>query len=353
MRGLTLRITNTSSTRVAIADIDGSVSLALGESVELLYTSDVQQSLEYGTINALLTSRVLTAQFISGSLLSQAPIGSTLVGATPTLAGIRGLVPTPATTDRTKYLKGDGSWSTVSAFSVGAIPENILTSQGDLIVRGVTKAERLPLGTLGQVLRSGVVQVEWVDAVDSGLLADIPTPASYNAGRFYWATDVSKLYVCYYNGATYAWWDFAGGSGGGAWDTFPTGGVPSFVVDVTHIGRAAVGVDPGSSIPVGIQFQVLGASLFTRTFIEQTWAPDPDQAGSTQLRGELTDKGLYSKPDGYSERRVDLPGLARKTIPTPEDIIIPDGSQYICAGVFTLQGIATITLQGDADLVVL
>lgn len=37
------------------------------------------------------------------------------VGATASVTGIEGLVPAPATTDTNKYLKGDGTWATVSA----------------------------------------------------------------------------------------------------------------------------------------------------------------------------------------------------------------------------------------------
>ena len=35
-------------------------------------------------------------------------------GATASTAGVHGLVPAPAAGDETKYLKGDGTWSTVS-----------------------------------------------------------------------------------------------------------------------------------------------------------------------------------------------------------------------------------------------
>lgn len=352
MRGLTLQITNNTSNPLTITDITGLTTFAAGETKDALYTDEVQNSLEYGRLNSLVITGSVTVSFVSGTNLSQAPIGRTFTGASPITMGERGLVPQVAIAQRTYYLKGDGTWGPITTLGLGAIPQSVLTTQGDLIVRGVTTAERLPLGSLGYILRSGPVTAQWANLAASGLLANRPSAAEYYAGSFYWATDATKLYVCYDDSTTYNWWDLGAGVGG-AWDTFPTGGIPSFTVDVTHVGRAAVGVDPSSSIPAGIQFQVLGSSLFTRTFTQQTGAPDPDQIGSTQIRGELTDKGLYSKPDGYSERRMDLPGLARKTIPTPEGIIIPDGSQYICAGVFTLQGVATITLQGDADLVVL
>ena len=351
MRGLTLRLANPTATRANITDIPGVTGVGPGETIEVLYTDAVQQSLEYGTLNRYLTSGGLTATFVSGSILSRSPMGSTMVGATPTTDGVRGLVPTPTVADRDRYLKGDGTWYGVTALTIGAVPEAKLTTQGDLLFRGITTSERLPIGTLGQVLRSGVVNPQWQSNATAGLLASRPSPGPLYAGTYYWATDSSALYGCYYNGTTYAW--SALGNAGSAWDTFPTGGTPTFAADITHVGRAAVGVSPASSIPAGIQFQVLGSSQHTRVFVSQSGSPAADQPSATQLRGNTADKGLYVKPEGYGERRVDLPGLTRRTIPTPEAITIPDGSQYLCQGRFTLQGVATLTLQGDSTLVVL
>lgn len=402
MRGLTLRVTNPTATRANLTDIVGVSGVAPGETIEVLYTNDVQQSLEFGTLNTYLTSGGLTATFVSGSVLSRAPMGSTLVGATPTTDGVRGLVPRPAIADRDRYLKGDGTWNGVTALTIGAVPEAKLTTQGDLLFRGVTTSERLPLGTLGQVLRAGLVNPQWHDNTYVGTFAGRPLPDATYAGSLYWATDSHTLYICYYDGTSWVWSPLSAGGFswagewdslvaytanqavrrlgnayvsltantnsppednptdwspmtdvGAGWDTFPTGGVPGFMSDITHVGRAAVGVNPSSSIPVGIQFQVRGAALHSVSYIVQTGGSDPDVAGATQIRASSVDGGVYSKPLGLPERRMDLPGLARKAIPASETVVIPNGSQYIAVDSFSLGAGASLVLEGDASLEVL
>lgn len=354
MRGLTLRVTNTSLTVQVIVDLPAQAVLVPGEIRELLYTDEVQSSLEYGSINNLLVAAKITAQFVSGTDLSQAPIGRMFTGATPTQVGIRGLVPTASPTERAFYLKGDGTWSNVTPFGIGAVPESKLTAQGDLLVRGVTTSERLPIGNLGDALRVGLIGPQWQDVSLAGLLAARPAPSAFYAGVLFYATDATTLEICYDNGAGYAWGLTGGGGGGGngGWDTFPTGGSPTFPGDITHIGRASVGVLPSSAIKAGIQFEVLGASFLTKAFVSETTF-DADQAGATQLRADALDGGLYVRPEGQTERRADLPSLARKLIPAGETVIIPNGSQYICSDSITLAAGATLVLQGDADLVVL
>lgn len=75
MRGLTLRLTNISASPLALADLPGQTILGPGETRELLYTSEVQVSLEYGSINGLIVSGRVAAQFVSGTVLNQAPVG--------------------------------------------------------------------------------------------------------------------------------------------------------------------------------------------------------------------------------------------------------------------------------------
>ena len=202
MRGLTLRVTNPTATRAYLTDIVGVSGVAPGETIEVLYTNDVQQSLEFGTLNTYLTNGGLTATFVSGSVLSRSPMGSTMVGATPTTDGVRGLVPRPAIADRDRFLKGDATWGGVTPLTIGAVPESKLTTQGDLLFRGITTSERLPLGTLGQVLRAGLVHPQWQDNTYVGTLAGRPLPDATYAGSYYWGTDSLTLYVCYYNGTS-------------------------------------------------------------------------------------------------------------------------------------------------------
>jgi hypothetical protein len=223
MRGLTLRVTNLTSAPLTITDVTGLATFGPREIRDILYTDEVMASLEYGRLGVLLVAGSMTAQFISGTYLSQAPIGRTFTGATPTVAGERGLVPTAPVANRGAYLKGDGTWSDVVPTGIGAVPESKLTTQGDLLVRGLTTSERLPLGTIGQILRAGVVQPNWLDGALSGILIDRPSPGPIYAGVLYWATDQpvgSQLSVCYSTGTGYGWFTFGSGGGGGNTNTF-------------------------------------------------------------------------------------------------------------------------------------
>jgi hypothetical protein len=218
MRGLTLRLTNISASPLALADLPSQTILGPGETRELLYTSEVQVSLEYGSINGYLVSGRVTVQFVSGTVLNQAPVGRTYIGATPSTEGGRGLVPPAAIADREGHLKADGTWTKITPAAIGAIPQSLLTAQGDTLFRGVTTTERLPLGTLGQVYRAGVVNPEWLDAAKAGLLSARPLPGPTLAGVLYWATDQppgSQLSICYFNGGGYGWLNLGTGGGGG------------------------------------------------------------------------------------------------------------------------------------------
>lgn len=205
MRGLTLRVTNSTSGTLTVSDVPGFAPLAPGETRDLLYTNEVQNSLEYGRLNGYLISGSVASQFVSGTLLNQAPVGRTFTGASPTAEGTPGLVPSAPVVNRGNYLKADGTWSGVTPFSIGAIPQSLLTAQGDLLVRGLTTTERLPLGTLGQAFRAGVTSPEWRDTGLSGTFAARPSPGAYYSGMFYWSTDLSEITLCYYNGTAYAW----------------------------------------------------------------------------------------------------------------------------------------------------
>ena len=222
MRGLTLRLTNISASPLALADLPGQTILGPGETRELLYTSEMQVSLEYGSINGYLLAGRISVQFVSGTTLNQAPVGRTYIGATPSTEGGRGLVPPAAIADRGGYLKADGTWGGITPASIGAIPQSVLTAQGDTLFRGVTTTERLPLGTLGQVYRAGVVNPEWLDAAKAGLLSARPLPGPTLAGVLYWATDQppgSQLSICYFDGGGYGWLNLGTGGGGGNTNT--------------------------------------------------------------------------------------------------------------------------------------
>jgi hypothetical protein len=313
MRGLTLRVTNTSATAQSFADLPTQPILAVGESRELLYSDDVQASLEYGSINALVLAGKVSVQFTNGTTLSQAAIGRTFTGATPTTAGTPGLVPTAQPASRTAYLKGDGTWTGITPTAIGAVPEAKYTTQGDLLFRGVTTSERLPLGTLGQSLRAGVVNPEWGSTTLSGTLASRPTAGPYYQGVFYWATDTVSLTVCYYNGTAWGWSPL--GSGG-----------------VLGITRKVIPDPEVVTVPDGCQYLVYDSITFLG-------------AASMVLLGNA-DLVILDEPNI-------IPGYTRKEIPANEQVIIPNGGQYLVEGSLTLFGTATLTLQGNADLVIL
>lgn len=207
MRGLTLRVTNNTTAPLTISDVTGLETFAAGETRNILYTSEIQASLEYGRLNSLITSGAITVSFVSGTNLNQAPIGRTFTGASPVATGDRGLVPQAAIAQRTYYLRGDGTWSPITSLGIGAIPQSLLTTPGDLIVRGLTTAERLPLGSLGYVLRSGPVTAQWAAMAASGTTAARPSPTGYYSGTFYWTTDAPALFVCAHDGTAWLWYD--------------------------------------------------------------------------------------------------------------------------------------------------
>lgn len=218
MRGLTLQVTNTTNRSISVVDLSGRVHIPAGGTVELLYTSEVQQSLEYGSLNGFLIKGTLTAKFSSGTLLNRSPVGATVTGAGATTDGERGLVPKPQAGDREKFLKGDGSWSGVTAESVGAIQASLLTTPGDTLARGPTAPVRVPHGTVGQAYRQGTTVPSWQDVALSGLHVHRPLAGASYAGVLYWSTDEpsgSQLSICYFNGGGYDWLVLGTGGGGG------------------------------------------------------------------------------------------------------------------------------------------
>ena len=315
MRGLTLRVSNLTTAAQAFADLPAQPVLLPGEARELLYTNDVQASLEYGSINALVISGKVAVQFSNGTNLAQAAIGRTFTGATPTTAGTPGLVPTAQPANYTAYLKGDGTWTGVTPASIGAVPESKYTTQGDILFRGVTTTERLPLGTLGQSLRAGVANPEWGTTTLSGLLAARPAPSAYYQGVFFWATDTSALSVCHYDGTSWIWSPVGGGGGG-----------------VSGITRKILLSSEVVTVPTNCQYLVYDSITFL--------------GSATMVLQGNADLVVLDNP-------VIIPGYTRKEIPSGENVIIPNGGQYLVDGSLTLLGTATLTLQGNADLVVL
>jgi hypothetical protein len=138
-----------------------------------------------------------------------------------------------------------------------------------------------------------------------------------------------------------------------SWEAVTPFLTPTPAGDVTHSGRAAVGLSPLTPMYSGVRFQVVGSESVDGSFFVLEGTVASDLAGHNQVFASTVDKGLFAKPDGLPERRIDAPGLIRKKIPAGETVIAPDGSQYFVYGSFTLELGATLILLGDADLVVL
>lgn len=315
MRGLTLRVTNTSATAQVITDLPTQQVLTPGQVRDLLYTDEVQASLEFGSINGLLITSKIQVSFVSGTNLSQAPIGRMFTGSSPTQIGVRGLVPTAASLDTTRYLKGDGTWATISPLSIGAIPESKLTQQGDLLVRGTTTSQRLPQGNLGDVFRVGVSGPGWQDIAQAGLLSARPTASAFFAGTLYWATDTSILYICFDNGSGYSWGDTGAGNitintaapltGGGVGTVFNLGIAPGTTGGLFTYSGAAWGNLPAGTNGYGL---VMVGGL-------PTWVPIVPTSRTISTTGGIVGGGdlsanrtlqigFPSQPDGSLIARI-------------------------------------------------
>jgi hypothetical protein len=122
---------------------------------------------------------------------------------------------------------------------------------------------------------------------------------------------------------------------------------------ITHDGQVAIGLSSIGTIPATVNLLVVGNEALGGSLYVEEASAGADLATHNQIFASSTDKGLFTKPDGLPERRIDAPGLIRKTLPASEAVIAPDGSQYLVFGSFTLGAGASLTLLGDADLVIL
>ena len=86
---------------------------------------------------------------------------SDVTGATSQTAGAHGLVPAPAAGDEGKFLKGDGTWSTISA--------------GSASLAGLTDVD-ITTPADGDVLAYDATNQEWVNTAPSGGSSVIPNP---------------------------------------------------------------------------------------------------------------------------------------------------------------------------------
>lgn len=149
------------------------------------------------------------------------PVLDTMIGSNGIAAGVKGLVPQPAISDNTKYLKGDGTWSTPSGTS-SAPPDynsiNLSFSTNTLTYSGVTNVLGVQNSLNSSVVVSGaagwryvvssslgVVTTETIPVAEIVADTDVYSPSPvYSVGNSgYYSTVNTSLRiigVCYFNG---------------------------------------------------------------------------------------------------------------------------------------------------------
>lgn len=98
--------------------LDGAIQYRAGTGINIsddnIITATGGATAEWGGIQGDITDQT----DLQNALNAKQNVLSDFTGATGVVAGTAGLVPAPAATDNTKYLKGDGTWSTVSVPTV-------------------------------------------------------------------------------------------------------------------------------------------------------------------------------------------------------------------------------------------
>lgn len=108
-----------------------------------------------------------------------------------------------------RKVSGTPTWQDV-AIASEVLSTTILTTQGDLLVRGASGAERLGRGGEGEILRAGAQMPAWVDLAKQSPAADRPTAATGYKGVVYYATDTYGVSFCLATSvSTYAWTGFS------------------------------------------------------------------------------------------------------------------------------------------------
>ena len=123
MRGLVLKLTNTSAQSFYLHDLVSSPSdgpngskagpfyIHPSQVVRLSNTSDVTRSIETGVIGGFIAKGWLTAVYENGDVMDVSAVGRVYSGATPSAAGLKGIVPAPTAGQDELFLRGDGTWA--------------------------------------------------------------------------------------------------------------------------------------------------------------------------------------------------------------------------------------------------
>lgn len=124
---------------------------------------------------------------------------SDFVGATSETAGTAGLVPAPASGDTDKYLKSDGSWATVSQYSLPAATANTLggvkigsnlSMDGNDVLSATdttyTAGTNVSISSGNVISATDTTYSNFVgtDGTAAGTAGLVPAPATTDAGKF-------------------------------------------------------------------------------------------------------------------------------------------------------------------------
>lgn len=171
----------------------------------------------YGMYITYDSKLIITLSYSSGSgttgTYTVTDLNATMTGATSLAAGVKGLVPAPATGDQNKFLKGDGTWGVVAATAVTVyyISNYLYSFSGTFTIysdaactTAVSKSDfdtSIKNGMVRLVYSPGGLHSTWTvfeyydDLVDYGDPADEPDYVVFGRGSSY--------------GTDYAFWRFS------------------------------------------------------------------------------------------------------------------------------------------------
>lgn len=96
---------------------------------------------KWSCVNGVTTSFTPYSVFATPSSVSNSSAVAVMTGADGTNAGTSGLVPAPAATDNTKFLKGDGTWAAVSGGTTYTAGTGLNLSNGEFSLKAATSGE--------------------------------------------------------------------------------------------------------------------------------------------------------------------------------------------------------------------
>lgn len=256
------------------SSMDGSDGLYVGTELDSISKSvnllnDTVKAVSVQTIPLTQLATIVTGSFLgnfSGSTAVPSVYTATqitaqlnaMVGATGTVAGTKGLVPAPAATDNTKYLRGDATYQTID-LTPYAVKANNLSD----LANAATARTNLGLGTAATLnVGTGANNIVQLDAssklpaVDGSALTNLTASGRLISINNYTTSQTITIPA----GATKAYIKLAGGGasggaanqggtgggGGGGLFKYLTGLTPGNTLALT-IGTGGAGVGSGGA----------------------------------------------------------------------------------------------------------